>query len=354
MVDIKIIETDKPSQVPSEDDLDFGNSFTDHMFLLDYKDGNWENPRIVPFDDFKIHPAALVLHYGLEVFEGMKAFRREDGKVQLFRPDCNVERLNNSAQRLALPPIDPEDSLQYIKEFVRHEEKWVPSSEGTSLYLRPFMFATDPTLAVRPAKEALYAIIASPSGPYYGKDGLKPVRIMVEDEDVRAVRGGTGMAKCGGNYSAQMRASKEAMDKGFSEVLWLDGVERKYIEEVGAMNIMFVIDGLVVTPELSGAILPGVTRRSVLELLRDKGYEVKERKISIDELIGHLEAGKVEEAFGTGTAAVVSPIKEFSYGDKAYPVGHGNIGQITQKIYDTITGIQRGVVEDSYNWTVEL
>lgn len=354
MVDIKIVETEKPRVLGDEDDLAFGRAFTDHMFLMDYYEGAWHDARIVPFGNLELSPATQVFHYGVEIFEGLKAFRRDDGRVQLFRPEVNMERMNNSALRMALPPIDIEDSLAYLKAFIRHEEKFVPKKDGTSLYIRPFMMGVDPTLGVHPPEKALYVIIASPSGAYYGKDGLKPVKIRIEDEDVRAVRGGTGMAKCGGNYAAQLRASKKAIDSGFTEVLWLDGVERRYIEEVGAMNVMFVIDGTVVTPELSGSILSGVTRRSCLEILRGEGYPVEERRISIDELVQALESGKVEEAFGTGTAAVVSPIGQFSFEAKDYMVGDGGIGPITQKLYDTITGIQRGRLEDKYGWTLEL
>lgn len=355
MVDIRIVKTENPARLPDEAKLDFGNEFTDHMFLINYKDGAWHDPRIVPFADLPMHPASLVFHYGQEIFEGLKAYRRQDEKIQLFRPECNMERLNLSAERMALPQIDLEDSLAYLKEYLRVEERWVPYSEGTSLYLRPFMIATDPTLGVKPCNEALFAIIASPSGPFYGEDGIKPVKIRIEERYVRAVKGGTGVAKCGGNYGGQMKASREALADGYGEVLWLDGVERKYIEEVGAMNIMFVIDGTIVTPELSGSILSGVTRRSILELLRDEGYQVEERKISIDELTQKLEEGRVEDAFGTGTAAVIAPIKEFTYKDRSYQVGDGqSIGKVAQFVYDRLTDIQRGLVEDTYGWTVEV
>lgn len=354
MEKIRIVESDKATRKLDEENLAFGRDFTDHMFLMDYEDGQWKDPRIVPFSNIELSPAAIVLHYGTEIFEGLKAFRREDGQVQLFRPEINMQRLNDSAQRLALPQIDLESSLEYLKAFVRHEEKFVPRKEGSSLYIRPLMIGTDASLGVHPAKKVLYAIIASPSGPYYGKDGLKAVKILIENEDVRAVRGGTGMAKCGGNYAAQLRATKRAQSMGFTEVLWLDGVERKYIDEVGAMNVFFVIDGVVVTPELTGSILSGVTRRSILEILRHEGYKVEERKISVQELVKALEEGRVDEAFGTGTAAVVSPIGQFSFENNDYKLGDGKVGQITKKLYDTITGIQRGKIEDKFGWTVEL
>lgn len=354
MKEIKIIESTKPKRDICEDNLSFGKEFTDHMFLMNYKNGDWINPRIVPFSNLELNPSAVVFHYGAEVFEGMKAFRKEDGTIQLFRPEINMQRLNNSAERLALPQIELSDSLEYLKAFVKHEERFVPKKEGSSLYIRPFMIGIDETLGVHPAQEVLYVIIASPSGPYYGKDGLQPVKILIEDEDVRAVRGGTGMAKCGGNYAAQLRATKKAIKKGFKEVLWLDGVERKYIDEVGAMNVFFIIDGVVVTPELTGSILSGVTRRSILDLLRYEGYKLEERKISVDELIKALSDGRVQEAFGTGTAAVISPIGQFSYEDKDYIVGQGEVGKTTKKLYDMITSIQRGKTADKFGWTVEL
>lgn len=350
MVDIKIIENHKPGTLGSEEDLGFGRVFSDHMFLMDYKDGAWVDPRIVPFGNIELSPAAPVFHYGLEIFEGLKAYRNKDGGVQLFRPELNIKRLNNSAKRLTLPTLDEDEALECLMKFVDHERDWVPSGEGTSLYLRPFMIGTGQSLGVKPGKEALFAIIASPSGAYYGEGGLEPVKIRIEERDVRAFRGGTGESKCGGNYGAQMRASKNALDQGFSEVLWLDGVERKYIEEVGAMNVMFLIGDVVVTPELSGSILPGITRRSIIELLRARGYEVEERKISVDELVGALEDGSLKEAFGTGTAAVVSPIGTLAYKDQSYTVGHGGVGELSKEIYQTLSGIQRGEVEDEFDW----
>ncbi|MDO5026937.1 MAG: branched-chain amino acid aminotransferase [Tissierellia bacterium] len=351
MVDIKVIETKNPSPDIDEDNLAFGREFTDHMFIMDFKDGSWQDPRIVPFSNIELSPAAVVLHYGAEIFEGLKAYRREDGRVQLFRPELNIQRLNKSAERLALPTIDEEDSLEYLKAFVKHEERFVPSKEGASLYIRPLMIGVDAFLGVHPANEVKYIIMASPSGSYYGKDGLKPVKIIIENEDVRAVRGGTGMAKCGGNYGAQIRASKKALDMGFMEVLWLDGVERKYIDEVGAMNVFFVIDDTVVTPELNGSILSGVTRRSIIELLKDQGYKVEERKISVQELIKGLEEGRVKEAFGTGTAAVITPIGSFTCENKDYVVGDFEVGKITMSLYESLMGIQRGKIEDKHAWT---
>ena len=352
---ISITKTTCPKEKPESSTLGFGKFFTDHMFMMDYsrEKGCWYNARIVPFGNISLHPASTVLHYGSEIFEGLKAYRRKDGKVQLFRPIENIRRMNKSAERLCLPQIPEEDALQVLTEFVKMEQEWTPSAEGTSLYLRPFMFGNDETLGVHAVHNATFVIIASPVGSYY-KEGINPVKIMIEDEDVRAVRGGTGYAKCGGNDAASNRAGERAEQKGYSQVLWLDGVERKYIEEVGAMNVMFKINGEIVTPMLSGSILPGITRKSIIELLASEGYKVSERLLSIDELEAALENGTLEEAWGCGTAAVVSPIGELCYKGKKYAVSEGKIGEITQHLYDTLTGIQWGKIEDTFGWTVEL
>ncbi|MBQ7966209.1 MAG: branched-chain amino acid aminotransferase [Ruminococcus sp.] len=353
-MNITITKTTTPKAKPDESALGFGKIFTDHMFMMDYsKDTGWTNARIVPFENLSIHPASTVLHYGSEIFEGLKAYRRADGKVQLFRPIENIRRMNRSAERLCLPEIPEEDALEALLKFVEVEQDWTPSAEGTSLYLRPFLFGNDESLGVHAVANATFIIIASPVGSYY-PEGINPVKIMIEDEDVRAVRGGTGYAKCGGNYAASNRAGERAAQKGYSQVLWLDGVERKYIEEVGAMNVMFKIDGEIVTPMLSGSILPGITRMSCLEVLRNEGYNVSERLLSINELEEAMENGKLEEAWGCGTAAVISPIGELCYKGKKYAVNNGEIGETTQHLYDTLTGIQWGKVEDSYNWIVEL
>ncbi len=353
-MEIKITKTQTPGVMPAEDTLGFGKVFTDHMFVMDYtSDKGWHDARIVPFGRISLHPASTVLHYGAEIFEGLKAYRRADGGVQLFRPMENIRRMNNSAERMCLPLLDEQDALQALTEFVKLEEKWVPKSFGTSLYLRPFMFGDDETLGVHAVHRATFMIIASPSGSYY-KEGINPVKIMIENEDVRTVRGGTGYAKCGGNYAASTRAGEKAAQKGFSQVLWLDGVERKYIEEVGAMNVMFKIDGEIVTPMLTGSILPGITRKSCIEVLKKQGYKVSERLLSIDELISALESGKLEEAWGCGTAAVVSPIGTLAYQGKEYLVGGGKIGEVTQKLYDTLTGIQWGKIKDEFGWVYAL
>ncbi len=351
---IEITKTQAPKEMPPEDKLGFGKVFSDHMFIMDYeKSIGWHNARIVPFGNISLHPASTVLHYGAEIFEGLKAYRREDGGVQLFRPMENIKRLNSSAERMCLPQIDEQMLLEALVEYVKCEEKWVPKSFGTSLYLRPFMFGNDESLGVHTVSNATFMIIASPSGSYYA-EGINPVKIMIEDEDVRAVRGGTGYAKCGGNYAASTRAGERASQKGYTQVLWLDGVERKYIEEVGAMNVMFKIGDEIVTPALTGSILPGITRKSCIEVLKSLGYKVSERLLSVDELISALEGGKLEEAWGCGTAAVVSPIGTLSYKDKAYTVNSGKIGEVTQKLYDIITGIQWGKSEDKYGWIYKL
>ncbi len=353
-MDIKIVKTTAPKAKPEESGLGFGKHFSDHMFIMEYtRAEGWHNARIVPFENITLHPASTVLHYGSEIFEGLKAYRRADGGVQLFRPIENMRRLNNSAERLCLPTIPEEMSMQILKTFVEVEKDWVPYSNGTSLYLRPFMFGNDPFLGVHAVDNATFMIIASPSGSYY-KEGINPVGIMIESEDVRAVRGGTGYAKCGGNYAASNRAGEKAEKKGYSQVLWLDGVERKYIEEVGAMNVMFKINGEIITPALTGSILPGVTRKSCIEVLKKEGYKVSERLFSIDELRDALENGTLEEAWGCGTAAVVSPIGRLSYLGKEYTVNEGKIGEVTQKLYDTLTGIQWGKIEDTFGWIEKI
>ena len=350
-MNITVKLTDTPKEKPDSSALGFGKYFTDHMFIMDYVDGEgWKNARIVPFTNISLHPASTVLHYGSEIFEGLKAYRRADGKVQLFRPLENIRRMNRSAERMCLPQIPEEDALEALTKFVDTEKDWTPSAPGTSLYLRPFMFGNDESLGVHSVKNVTYIIIASPVGSYY-KEGINPVSIMIESEDVRAVRGGTGEAKCGGNYAASNRAGKRAEDKGYSQVLWLDGVERKYIEEVGAMNVMFKIDGVVVTPALLGSILPGITRKSCIEVLKNEGFKVEERRLSVDELEEALESGKHEEAWGCGTAAVVSPIGELNYKGKKFIINNGKIGEVTQHLYDTLTAIQWGKSEDKFGWT---
>ncbi len=348
---ISVTLTKAPKQRPADESkLGFGRIFTDHMFMMDYSsDKGWYDPRIVPFENIPIHPASTVFHYGAEIFEGMKAYRTDDGHIQMFRPLENIRRMNNSAERLCLPQMDEDDFLEILSKLVELEKDWVPRSEGTSLYIRPFMYGNDPHLGVHAVHNATLVVICSPVGAYYA-EGINPVKIAIESEDVRAVRGGTGYAKCGGNYAASLRAGERAEKRGFTQVLWLDGVDRKYIEEVGSMNVMFKIDGEIITPSLTGSVLPGITRKSCIELLRDKGYKVSERLISVDELFEAAEAGKLEEAFGTGTAAVVSPIGWLSYKGNEYTVGGGKIGPVAQELYDTLTDIQWGKAEDKNGW----
>lgn len=353
-MEIRFEKTSCPKGKPEASQLGFGKYFTDHMFLMDYsREQGWHNARIVPFGNLSLHPACTALHYGAEIFEGLKAYRRADGGIQLFRPIENARRMRNSAERLCLPQLPEEDFLAALTAFVRTERDWTPSAPGTSLYLRPFLFGNDETLGVHAVHNAVFCIIASPVGSYY-KEGINPVRIMIEDQDVRAVRGGTGYAKCGGNYAASNRAGERAEEKGYSQVLWLDGVERRYIEEVGAMNVMFKISGEIVTPKLTGSILPGVTRMSCIELLRRQGYTVQERLLSVDELATAMADGSLEEAWGCGTAAVVSPIGELCYQDVKYTIGGGKIGPITQYLYDTLTGLQWGRLEDPFGWILPI
>lgn len=354
MQEIKIQRAASPKPKPDPGALVFGKTFTDHMFLMDC-DGaeGWHNPRIVPYGPLSLDPSAMVFHYAQEVFEGMKAYRAPDGGVQLFRPMENVRRLNSSCQRLCIPPLPEGLTLEAIKTLARLEADWVPSAPATSLYLRPFVIATEASLGVHASHSYLFAIIASPVGSYY-PEGINPVKIYVEGSDVRAVRGGTGYTKCGGNYAASIRAGERAEQNGFSQVLWLDGIERKYIEEVGSMNVLFKLDGAVVTPALTGSVLPGITRKSCLELLRSWGITAEERSISAQELFDAAESGRLEEAFGSGTAAVISPIGEMAWEDRRVQVGDGQIGPLTQRLYDTLTGIQWGTLPDPYGWVVKL
>ncbi|MCI8478672.1 MAG: branched-chain amino acid aminotransferase [Oscillospiraceae bacterium] len=339
---------------PDPQTLVFGKTFTDHMFLMRYDAGQgWHDGQILPYAPLPLEPSAMVFHYAQEVFEGMKAYRTPDGGVQLFRPMENVKRLNSSCQRLCIPALPEELTLEAIKALVKVEADWVPSQPGTSLYIRPFVIATDPSLGVHASHSYLFCVICCPVGAYY-KEGINPVRIYVESEDVRAVRGGTGYTKCGGNYAASIRAGERAEERGYAQVLWLDGVERRYIEEVGSMNVLFKVDGTVITPTLTGSVLPGITRKSCLELLRHWEIPVEERLITAQELFDAADAGKLEEAFGSGTAAVVSPIGEMGWGDRQTVVNGGKIGALTQRLYDTLTGIQWGTQSDPFGWTVKV
>lgn len=355
MLDIKIEFNSNPKELPDKDDpLKFGTIFTDHMFIMDYTLGQgWHDARIIPYQPICLDPSAMVFHYGQEMFEGLKAYKTKDGRILLFRPDMNARRTNRTCKILCMPEIPEEDFVQAIMELVKTDKEWIPTKKGTSLYIRPFIIATDPFLGVRPSNMYKFIIILSPVGPYY-PEGLDPVKIWIEDTYVRAVKGGIGEAKAGGNYAASLRAQVKAHEEGYSQVLWLDGVHRKYIEEVGAMNIFFKINGAVVTPMLNGSILPGITRDSVIRLCKDWGYEVQERLISIDEVYDAHKKGLLEEVFGTGTAAVISPVGHLRWGDHVMQINDGGIGKLSQKLYDNLTGIQLGDVPDIYDWTVEV
>ena len=353
-MDIKITRAAALKEKPDSSTLVFGQSFTDHMFIADYDVGQgWHDARIVPYGPLQMDPAAKVLHYAQEIFEGLKAYRTASGAIQLFRPMDNVRRMNQSCERMSLPQVPEDLALAGITELVRLEQDWVPHEEGTSLYIRPFVIGVDPALGVHSSHHCQYIVIVCPVGAYY-PEGLAPTKIYVEQRDVRAVRGGTGMAKTGGNYAASLRAGTIAEERGYTQVLWLDGVERKYIEEVGAMNVMFKVAGKILTPDLNGSVLDGITRRSCIQLLKDWGYEVEERRISAEELFAAAENGTLEEAWGTGTAAVVSPIGELAMGGKKVTVSNNQIGEITQKLYNELTAIQWGRQADPHGWIMKL
>ena len=355
MENIKIELTKNPKAKPTDESkLGFGQIFSDHMFIMEYDKGmGWHDARIVPYAPIELSPASMCLHYGQEVFEGMKAYRTADDKIQLFRPEENFKRLNLSNERLVIPQVDVDFCVNALKELVKVEADWVPHNEGSSLYIRPFIIAVDPFLGVRPGDKYLFMIILSPSGAYYAS-GLNPVNIYVEQNYVRAVKGGMGFAKTGGNYAASLIGQDEAHKENYAQVLWLDGVERKYIEEVGAMNIFFVIGDEVVTPELQGSILPGITRKSALEVCKSWGYKVSERRISIQEIADAYDNGLLKEVFGTGTAAVISPVGHLKWGDKVMEINDNKIGELSQKLYDTMTGMQYGKIKDDFNWIVEV
>ncbi len=337
-----------------ETKMGFGKLFTDYMFTMDYSsDKGWHDPRVEPYHPFTLDPSSSVFHYGQEIFEGLKCYRRADGGVQLFRARDNFARMNSSAERMCIPAFDEDVAMKGLEALLKVEKDWVPHSNGATLYIRPTIIATEPALGVHAAHHYIFFIILSPSGAYY-PGGLAPVGIYVEDKYVRAVRGGVGFAKTGGNYAASIKAGDAAEKRGYTQVLWLDGVEQKYVEEVGAMNMMFVIGGKIVTPVLNGSILPGITRDSVMKLAKDMGYTVEERKISIAEVLEAAEKGTLDEAFGTGTAAVVSPVGKLGYEDRDYILNGGKIGPIAQKLYDTLTGIQFGEIADKFGWITPI
>ncbi len=355
MQEIKFIKAETLKQKPADESkLGFGKIFTDYMFTMEYDPENgWHNPCVKPYKPLQLDPSTSVLHYGQSIFEGMKCYRRADGGLQLFRPMDNFARMNRSADRLSIPQFDEELAMEGLKKLLEVEKDWVPHNVGTSLYIRPTIIATDAMLGVHAAHHYLFFIILSPVGAYYAQ-GLAPVGIYVEDTYVRAVRGGFGFAKTAGNYAASIKAGEVAAQKGYAQVLWLDGVEQKYVEEVGAMNMMFKINGKIITPMLNGSILAGITRDSVLKLAAHMGIPTEERRIAIDEIFEAAKNGTLEEAFGTGTAAVVSPVGELCRGEEKVTISGNQIGETTQKLYDTLTGIQWGTVEDPFGWIVRL
>ena len=351
MLDIRITKTQHPKDKPDQEHLGFGHYYTDHMFIMDYTEGQgWHDARIEPYHALSLDPAAMVFHYAQESFEGMKAYRTADGNVQLFRPYKNAARFASTHRRLCIPEIPEEDFVQAVKALVDIDRDWVPNAPNTSLYLRPFTIATEAHLGVKPSNSYAFIVIASPSGAYYAS-GLAPVKIYVEDEYVRATPGGTGYIKCGGNYAASLAGQEKAEKLGYSQVLWLDGIERKYVEEVGSMNCFFKIAGKIYTAPCVGTVLPGITRMSCIELLRHWGYEVNDTdRLAIADVIKAADNGTLEEVFGTGTAAVISPVGQLYYQGKECVVGDGKTGEVTQKLYDTLTGIQYGRLEDTHGW----
>lgn len=353
-MEVKFIAAEQLKEKPDENALGFGKYFTDYMFTMDWtKEKGWHNATIEPYGPVSLDPATMVLHYAQETFEGLKAYRTKEGKLLLFRPEMNAKRFANSNRRLCMEVLPEELFVDAIATLVSYEKDWIPTAEGTSLYIRPFMFATERAVGVHPSNAYKFMIILSPVGAYY-PEGVNPVKIYVEDEYVRATKGGTGFAKCGGNYAASIAAQVKAEKLGYTQVLWLDGVERKYVEEVGTMNAMFIIDEKIVTAPCDGTVLPGVTRDSVIQLLKSWGYVVEERHLSIDELMEAGRNGKLQEAFGTGTAAVISPIGKLNYKGESITINDFQTGEITQRLYDTLTGIQWGKLEDCFHWTYEV
>lgn len=351
---VPVTLTTSPKQKPAADSLGFGKFFTDHMFVLDYSSAKgWHDGRIIPYEPISLDPASKVFHYGQAIFEGLKAYITVDGEALLFRPDRNFARLNHSAERLCIPTIDEQQALEALKQLVEVDRAWIPAEAGTSLYIRPFIIATEADLGVDESTEYKFIIIMSPSGSYYA-EGINPVKIMVEKKYVRAVVGGTGEAKTSGNYASSLISSKEAHEQGYSQTLWLDGKENKYVEEVGSMNIFFKINGTVVTPELTGSILPGITRDSMIQVLKHKNIPIEERHIAIDEVIDAHTNGTLEEVFGTGTAAVISPVGRLLWEGEELVINNEEIGDVSQLLYDTLTGIQSGKINDDFNWTIRL
>ena len=353
-MEVTVTKSSQLKEKPDESKLGFGTLFTDYMFIMDYEpDKGWHSARIEPYGPMALDPSTMFLHYAQGAFEGLKAYRTESGRIQLFRPQENFKRLNRSCRRLCMPEIDENFTLDALKQLLTMEKDWVPGAPETSLYIRPTLIAMDPYLGVRASHTYRFFIILSPVGAYY-PEGFNPVKIQVTHEYVRAVRGGVGEAKTPGNYAASILAGEKAHKEGYSQVLWLDGVEQKYLEEVGSMNIFFVIDDEIVTPELNGSILPGITRDSVIRLAKHWNDNVSEKKISIDALMQAHADGKLQEVFGSGTAAVISPVGEIKYGDKVITISGGEVGPVALKYYNAITDIQYGKTEDPLGWIVQV
>lgn len=353
-MDIRITRTTEPKPKPDESNLGFGQVYTDHMFVLPYNEGQgWHDPEIVPYAPFVMDPASMVFHYAQECFEGLKAYRTAEGGVQLFRPEKNAARMAATQERLCIPKLPEEMFVEAVKALVSVDKDWVPTAPDTSLYLRPTTIATEPHLGVKPSDSYLFFVIASPSGAYY-ESGMNPIKIFVEDELTRAAPGGTGAIKCGGNYAASLVAQMKAHELGYSQVLWLDGVHRRFVEEVGSMNCFFKIEDTIYTAPTAGTVLPGITRMSCIELLRGWGIDVKEEALAIDDLVAAADSGRLREVFGTGTAAVISPVGELRYKERAIPVGDGKTGEVTARLYDALTGIQWGRLPDDKGWTVQV
>ncbi|WP_394824091.1 branched-chain amino acid aminotransferase [Pendulispora albinea] len=353
-MDISIRRTTQKKPRPPASDLGWGQYFTDHMFLMDYEPGRgWHNPRIEPYGPLTIDPAAAVLHYAQELFDGFKAIRGEDDKVRLFRPDRHCARLAEGSVRMCIPPVPTDAMLQAVLEFVRVDQDWVPSQRNAALYLRPTLIGTEPFLGVRPSRTYTFFIIGSPVGAYYA-EGFNPVSIWVEQECVRAARGGLGAVKAGANYAASLYAAERAKKHGYSQVLWLDAAEHKYLEEVGTMNLFVGIDGTFITPPLEGSILEGVTRNSIITLLRDWNYEVVERRLSIDEIQEAHTQGRLNEIFGCGTGAVISPVGELGHKDKRLSINDRKPGPVSQRVFEELTGIQQARIPDTRGWLVPI
>ncbi len=351
MNNINYLEVEKNTDVEIPENLVFGKNFTTHMLEMNFDQakGGWQTPVIKKFSDFNISPAALVFHYGQAIFDGLKAYKHADGKIALFRPDKNIERMNRSAKRLCMPELDMETTLGALKELIKLEQDWIPTKEGHSIYIRPLMFAYDPFIGVKPGDQYKFIIMLSPVGPYY-PEGFKPVPILATDKYVRAVRKGVGDCKTAGNYAASLLAQQEARQEGYTQVLWLDAIEQKYIEEVGTMNIFMHFKDEVVTPMLTGSILPGVTRMSVIDILKDWGYNITERMISIQEVVDGYNTGNLLEIFGTGTAAIISSVGKLKYKDTIMEFSDEHPGELGTKLYEEILGIQYGTKEDKFGW----